>query len=219
MYLPNAYSQLMLHRSFRADGVIATTGTAQLVLPISPSRAALFIQNTGSHSMYMEHGPARATAAITNGTVTSITVANAGFGYTTAPTVEFAGGFGPYVANSSWNGLGLIGSPSPQGLAAQGDSGLPVYNRPAVAHCVMSAGAVSSIVIDDPGYGYINPPEPLLYNSITDPFGCALPATSGTIGILIAAGATYISNPTAMWTDQVALVGTANDTFVIEYMV
>ena len=218
MYLPNANNQSAYHPSYRADGTITTGGTAQLVLPRAYSRCMLMIMNISGTVMYMEHGPPRATATISNGTVTAATVTNAGFGYTLPPLIVFQGGFGPFVANSVWNGRGLLGSPAPTGLAAQGDSTNPVYNRPAQAHCVMSGGAVSSIVIDDPGFGYVNPPEIVMYNQPNDPFGCAVP--SATSGIILAAtGGFYYLNHTAMWTDPVAIFGASTGLgFTVEYM-
>jgi hypothetical protein len=144
MYLPQSQSQGGLHRAFRADGTITTGGTAQLILPVAGSRCMLMIMNTSSGAMFMEHGPIRATATISGGSVTSCTITNAGFGYTNAPSIEFSGGGNSYVASSSWNGLGLIGSNSPRGLATQGDiSSNVTYNRPAKAHFVMSGGAAS----------------------------------------------------------------------------
>ena len=219
MYLPNSRHQSDNHPAFRVDGTIAAGGTAQLILPAAISRTMLMVMNTSSNNLLLEHGPARATAAVSGGKVTAVTVVNAGFNYTLAPSIQFTGGYGPYVANSSWDGRGLIGSPSPSGLANQGDvAGNVTYNRPAKAHAVLSGGAISSIVIDDPGFGYINPPEVIVKNNDLDPFGCAVP--SSTVGIvLIATNGFYYINGTACWTDAVALYGgTTGQTYVCEYM-
>lgn len=222
MYLPETNSQAGYHRCFRADSSLSSSA-AQLVLPVAISRCYLLIQNIGTHLMYLDHGPARLTVTMSGGKVTACTVANAGFGYTLAPTIQFHGGFTPYVAYSTWNGFGLLPAQSPTGLANQGDvSGNVTYNRPAQAHCVMSGGAVSSVVIDDGGYGYINTPEAIVINSPNDPFGCALP--SSTSGIVLAAGGTagiigsqYALNGTFCHTDQIALIGTSGDYFTVEY--
>lgn len=216
MYLPNAQHQTGLHRSFRADGTL-TNSSAQLVLPVAMSRAMFMIMNCSASTMYLEHGPARATSTITSGTVTGTTITNAGFGYTYPPMVEFVGGYGNYVASSTWNGLGLIGSASPQGVRVQGLSVRPTHARVAKGTAVLSGGAIASITIDDLGAGYINPPEILLTNDPRDPFGCAVPV-AGTSIILPASGGFYYVNGTACFTDQVALIGTTSSAFVAEYM-
>lgn len=220
MYLPNTAHQQGLHRAFRADSTITTGGTAQLILPVASSRASLMVMNISSYAMYLEHGPARFLFTISGGQVTGSSIVNAGFNYTTAPEIELRGGFGPYVANSSWSGIGLNDSQAPSGLAVQGDISTNVtYNRPARAHCTISGGAVNSIVIDDEGYGYINPPMAYVKNNNFDPFGCAVPST--TSGIYLApTDGYYLINGTTCWTDQVALYcGTSAAPFVCEYMV
>jgi len=219
MYLPNAAHQSGLHRAFRADGTITAGGTPQLILPVAQSRSMLMVMNTSSAALFMEHGPARALATVSGGVLTAVTVTNAGFGYTNAPSVEVKGGAGPFVANSVWSGLGMHSAPTPTGLATQGDTTAPTYNKPARVHCVLTGGAVSSVVIDDPGFGYVNPPELIFKNHDNDPFGCAVP--SATIGICLpAVNGYYYINGTACWTDAIALYGgTTGQTFVCEYMV
>lgn len=218
MYLPNAARQPGLHKAFRADGTLSGSA-AQLVLPVAISRAYLAIYNLSTaNKMYIEHGPARAAATITSGTVTSVAVTNAGFGYTYPPIVEFVGGYGNYTASSAWTGIGLIGSDSPQGLRVQGLSAGPIHARIAKGQAVLSGGAIASITITDLGAGYINPPEILLTNDPRDPFGCAVPTATTAIPLSSNGGA-YILNGTCCHTDQIALIGTANDIFVVEYMV
>lgn len=215
MYLPQTAHQGGLHRSFRADGTLASTA-AQLVLPVAPFRAMLLVQNISASIMYLEHGTPRALATVSGGGVTGTTITNAGFGYTNPPSIEFKGGYLPFVANASWNGLGIHSGQAPTGIATQGLSSNPTYNRPARAHCVLTAGAVSSIVIDDPGYGYINAPEMIFKNHDNDPFGCAVP--SSTSGIVLAAnGGTYLLNGTFCHTDQIALIGATGAAFTVEY--
>lgn len=219
MFLPQASHQSGYHPGYRVDSTIVAGGTAQLILPVANSRSMMMVMNTSSNPLFLEHGPARATATISGGAVTAITVVNAGFNYTIAPTIQFDGGFGPYVANSSWDGRGLLGSPAPTGLAKQGDvSGNVQFNRPAKAHFLLSGGAISSVVIDDPGFGYVNPPEVVIKNHDFDPFGCAVP--SATVGIYLpATNGYYYINGSACWTDAVALYGgTTGQTYVCEYM-
>lgn len=220
MYLPGAQHQGSLHRSYRADGTLSGTNTAQLVLPVALTRCMLLVMNISANIMFLEHGPARMTVQISGGAVTGCTVKNGGFGYTKAPSIQFEGGFGPFVANATWNGLGLIGSPSPSGLATQGITTNPVFNRVAKGHCVLTTGVVTSVVIDDPGFGYINPPEAVLKNSNEDPFGCADPFfSSANSGIALpATNGFYYINGTSCWTDAIALSGTSGGAFTVEYM-
>jgi hypothetical protein len=219
MYLPNSNHQQGLHRSFRADGTLAGTG-AQLILPVAYSRCMLMVMNTSASVMFLEHGPARFTATISGGVVTAVTITNPGFGYTVPPVLEFRGGFQPFVANASWNGLGLLGSDSPTGIATQGAvAGNRTFNAPASAHCVLTGGAVTSVVIDTGGYGYINPPEIVVKNEARDPFGCAAPTNGAGGGICLpATNGFYYVNGTSCWTDQVALIGSSGASFVCEYM-
>lgn len=220
MYLLNAYDQKGLHRSFRADGTLSGSNTAQLILPVAMSRCMLMVMNISTHTMFLEHGPPRMTVQISGGSVTGCTVTNGGFNYTKPPSIQFEGGFLPFVANATWNGLGLIGSQSPSGLATQGITTNPTFNRVARAHCVLTTGVVTSVVIDDPGFGYINPPEAILKNNNEDPFGCASPffgnANSGVA--LPATNGFYYINGTSCWTDAVSLSGTSGDAFTVEYM-
>jgi hypothetical protein len=215
VHLPNTAHQVGLHRAFRADSTL-TSSAAQLVLPVAPTRSYLFVQNISGNIMYLDHGPIRISVTMSGGVVTACTVINGGFNYTLPPLIEFQGGFLPYVANSSFSGIGLHGTPSPTGLSQQGDSAAPTYNRPAKARCILSGGAVTSIVVDDGGFGYVNAPFALIRNNDFDPFGCALP--SSTSGIVLAAnGGSYSLNGTFCHTDQIALIGTTNAAFCVEY--
>lgn len=221
MYLPNSQHNTGLHRAFRADGVLAGTNTPQLILPVAPSRAMFLVMNIGAHAMFLEHGPARFTATIAAGVVTAVTVTNGGFNYTLAPALQPRGGGGNFVANATWSGFGLLGSDSPTGLLPQGTTSLPRYARPAKMHAVLTSGVVTSVVIDDGGAGYINPPEIVVKNNDRDPFGCASPfygSVNSGINLGITNGGYYI-NGTACWTDAISISGTAGDAFTVEYMI
>lgn len=221
MYLPNSFNQTANHRSYRADGTIAVTNTPQLVLPQVRARAMFMIMNIGNNNMYLEHGTARAKATISGGAVTSVTILNGGFGYKLAPTVQFVGGSGvDAVANSGWDGRGQMGFQSPSGLAVQGLTTAPVYARPAQGIATVAGGVITAITITDGGAGYVNNPEVLITNNVLDPFGCASPYYSSTYsGLLLpSAGGSYYVNGTACWTDAISIVGTANDTYTVEYM-
>ena len=101
---------------YRADGSVTTGGTAQLILPRAAPRSSIIIQNTStSDTLYLEFGCARATATLTNGAVTSITVTNAGFGFTYPPSVHFLGGGNPL--NGRDLGLGYPNQDAPSNYA------------------------------------------------------------------------------------------------------
>lgn len=181
--------QKILTPTYRADGTIAAGGTAQLVLPNAAPRSSILFQNTSAETLYLEIGCARATCTISGGKVVSVTVTNGGFGFTYAPVVNFLGG------GNQLNGLDL-GLGYPEQYAP---------SRPATAHCVLTAGAVSSIVIDDGGAGYDCAPYVQLLNNPNDNYGCAVP--SATSGYKLAAGASLYMANNVVTTDALAVYG------------
>jgi hypothetical protein len=203
---------------YRADGTIASATVPQLVLPNHANRSFLIFQNNSAHVMWLEFGSARATCTISGGKVNAVSVTNAGFNFSRAPLVTFYGGGilpqqGQYPQNSSY-----IGAPGPD---------FPSPTHPAQAHCVMtgSAGAlsVSSIVIDDPGNGYVIAPMVFIQNDVLDPNGCADPSVSSGSGLQIEAfgtigNALYLSG-TAVPTDSMAVFcGTTTSAFFCGWM-
>ena len=201
MRLPGTGNQARNDYLYCQDVKITSGGTAQIVLPKSISRSFLFLQNLDVGPMTLEFGSARATCTITNGAVTSVTVTNAGFGYSQPPIVRFLGG-GP--------GDTIPQVPSGQGSPFIGGS-QPNYPAPsnfAQAHCVMTGSApnlsVSSITIDNPGALYLRAPYVFLDNSPLDPYGAAVP--SSTVGILLPSGSpAMIFNGTCCPTDAVSV--------------
>jgi hypothetical protein len=198
MRLMNSGGQSRHDTLYIADGTITAGGTAQLVLGRSMSRTLLKLQNLSLGPLYFEFGSARATATITNGAVTAVTVTNAGGGFSYAPVIEFLGGGGNDgpTANPSYLGLAQDGAPSP--------------SRPAKARCIMTGSApnmsVASIVIDNPGAKYLCPPYVFIRNSDLDPNGFAAP--SATSGMLLSGqSAPFILNGTACHTDPVSVFG------------
>lgn len=182
-------------RFFDVSGTITSGGTPQLLLPVSLNRSSLIIQNISDTAMYLSIGAPPATCAISSGAVSSVTVGNAGFGYSMAPNVLFYGG-----TNSNRNS-----SPT---YALSGLPDYPAPSSPASAVCVMSGSApnmtISSITVTNGGSGYAYPPFVFLQNRSLDPFGSSIP--SATNGILIAAsGGSYTSNGTVCTTDQISL--------------
>lgn len=212
MQLAGAANQNRYCPLFCADGTIAVGGTPQLVLPQTPARAFLTIQNTSAGTLVFEFGSARATATIVNGVVTAIAVTNGGFGFSLPPNILLFGGGNGGV--SGYVGLGQPGGAAPSAMMGVG--------RPATAHAVMSGTApnmsVASIVVDDGGAGYVTAPYVAIHNSNHDPNGCATP--SATSGMVLPAGsAPIILNGTSCPTDAIAVFGmTAGQSFLARWM-
>ena len=186
---------------YRADGTVAAGGTAQLILPRAAPRSSIIIQNTStSDTITLEFGCARATATVTNGKVTAITVTNAGFGYTYPPSVHFLGGGN--MSNGRDLGVGYPNQLAPSNYAS--------------AHCVMSGGSISSIVIDNPGSGYDCAPYVQLLNDPNDNYGAAAP--SATSGYKLAPNAVFRESYNVVTTDAIAVYGaTTGDSWFCQY--
>ena len=193
--------QQVLTPVYRADGTIASGGTPQLILPRAAPRSSFMIQNTSaSDTLYFEFGCARAKATVSNGAITAVTVTNAGFGFTYPPIVKFLGGGN--ISNGRDLGLGYPNQLAPSNFAT--------------AHCVLSGGAVSSIVIDNPGSGYDCAPYVQLLNDPNDNYGCAVPSTSS--GLKLAPGVTHSMQYSVVTTDSIAVYGaTTGDSWYCQY--
>lgn len=222
MHLMNSLYQSRPDRSYRADGALSTT-SPKLLLPQANSRSFLLFQNTGANAIRLEHGCARATATLTAGVVTSLTILNGGFGFTLPPQVQFkGGGLSPTALTASaWDGRGQIDN-----WATPAGSNLlvtpPTQYHPARATAVLTAGVVTSFVISDGGAGYTNIPEVLLTNDPLDPFGCADPSLGGGSGLLIPAPTgvlpgSYLLNGTFCHTDAIAVYAATAASFYLEY--
>lgn len=198
MYLLGSHHQTLRTHIYDASGSITSGGTAQLVLPDQMNRSSLLFINNSSSNMFLEIGYARAgLPVLSNGTIASVpmtgTNANVGFGYSRAPLIVFRGG-AFLQTGVSYSTQGTIDYNAP--------------SNPAKAHCVMTGAAgsmtVSSIVVDNPGSGYMYPPVCYLGNDPLDPFGAAVP--SATVGILLVAnGGSYVANGTVCSTDPVSI--------------
>jgi hypothetical protein len=211
MYLVGAHNQTLKHHMYDASGTITAGTTPQLVLPRVNSRAMLLFVNNSTANMLLEIGGARATAALTSGVVTSVSVTNAGFNYSLAPSVTFYSGGPQNPANSNF--LGPI-PPTPD-FQSPGST--------AEAHCVMTGSApnmsIASIVIDNGGSGYLYPPYVFIGNNENDPNGCAVP--SATVGALIVAnGGNYVANGTTCTTDAISVYcATTSSAFTCKFMI
>lgn len=170
------------------SGTIAAGGTAQLVLPIQMTRSYLLFQNISDTNMTVGIGGATATASITNGVVTSVSVANGGIGYTYAPEVKFYGGISDTMAMTG--GLGV------------GASGNAPGNR-AVAIAALSGTAVNTIAVSDGGSGYLVAPYVYLQNDWRDPYGAFAP--SATAGIQLLPGGSLVYESSIVPTDQISV--------------
>lgn len=209
--LPNIRGQNNRDRIFDASGTITSGGTAQLILPEAKMRSSLLVENISDTDMLIELGSGRARSAITTGAVSSVSVTNAGFGYSLPPTVKFVGGGYPGGLKTSLT------------LALPSDASWPSPQNVAKAHCVMTGSApnmtISSIVIDNPGAGYQYPPYVELSNSLIDPWGAAVP--SAAVGVLLKAnGGSYTSNGTICTTDQVSVFcATTGKAYMCKYTI
>lgn len=209
MKLLNVREQHYRDFSFYADGSIASASKGQLVLPENTSRSSLFFQNTSTAIMWYGFGSARATCTISGGAVNTVTVTNAGFGFTRAPIVVFYGGGilpqqGNIPANSSYVGAAGYGFPSPQ--------------NPAQAHAVLTTGVVSSIVIDNGGSGYISTPQVMLFDDVLDPNGCFDPSVSSGSGFQLYPGQSIYEAHSVMTTDPLGVFcATTTSTFACRW--
>ena len=194
MQLPGTRGSQVRDFTYRADGTLTGGGASVLVLPEAKSRSFLSIQNISTGGMYLEFGPARATAVLTGSIITSFSMTNVGFGYTLPPLLELFGGGG--ARNTANLGCGLIGYESP--------------SKPGSGHCLLTGGTVSSIFVDNGGAAYKKAPYVQLINSILDPFGCADPSVGGGSGFLLGAGQSWTFNGTFCTTDACALYGTGS---------
>jgi len=206
--------QSVRHYTYDASGTITSGSAPQLLLPQHQSRSLFFFLNNSTAVIYVNVGGPTATCTITSGKVNSggFTITNAGFGYTKPPLVRFLGGGLPQgspsggpntVPNSSYVGGAGPGFPSPP--------------HPAAAHAVLTTGAVTSIVLDDPGAGYVLAPYVQLVNSDLDPNGA--PIASATQGFSISGGGSLTWNASCCPTDPISIFSaTSTSAFTCKFM-
>ena len=215
MKLVGASGQAVPHRLYTMDGAIASATASQLVTPIPLSRSFALFQNLSGAPMYLEFGSARATATISGGQVTAVTITNGGFGFTAPPTIQFDGGAGynPTIA------VGPSGAGMP-GYAAPSNAPNNLGGRPAKARCVLTSGVVTSIVIDDPGAGYVFAPYVDIHNAYSDRYGAADPFYgSVNSGQYIGPGGSYYINGTVCDTEQWSVwCGTSTSKYLFRWM-
>jgi hypothetical protein len=176
------------------SGTIIAGGTVQSVLPAQPNRSYLLFENLSSGILSLDFGPARATAVLTSGAVTSVTVNNSGALYTYPPLVQFLGGV-----------IGGVGFPVPGSNDLLSTLIPTVSGSPAQAYTTISGGVVSSIVVTNPGSGYSYAPYVDLKHDPRDPFGGAAP--SATSGFILQQYGSIVLEASTCSTDQVLVYG------------
>jgi hypothetical protein len=201
MHLPGIRGQASPTPFLDFSGSVTTGGTAQIVAPQQIGRSYLYFKNTSTADMWVGFGGARATATLSSGAVSSVTVTNAGFNYTFAPQVVFLGGG---RSNALADGVG-------------GGATFPAPSNPATAHCNMAAGValnkVNTITVDNAGSGYLAAPYVYLFSDPRDPFGVYLPAASSGI-LLAAASVPFVMDASICTTDAISVFGgTTGQTF------
>jgi hypothetical protein len=216
MYLVGSRGQQVPDLAYRLDGAIISATASQIVTPIPLSRSHYVFQNTSAATLYLEFGSARATATIAGGQVTGCTITNGGKGFLKPPLIEFQGGaaFNIHVGAGP-SGASMPGYSSPNYAIAQ------AAQRPALAHCVLTAGVVTSIVMDDPGQGYAFAPWVTITNDPADRYGGADPFFGGTpSGMQIGAGGgSYYVNGTVCDIEQIYVYGaTIGSTYFFRWM-
>ena len=219
MQLLNSRDQQLRDHQFVADGV-TSAGTSTLLLPERKSTSFLLISNNSSGNvLWIEFGSARATATIAAGLVTGFTVTNGGFGFLQPPKVLlFGGGTG---GNPLFTGATMPNWPAPGDAGfTQPRQGSPT-DRIAKAHAVLTAGIVTSLVVDDPGSGYVAAPFVFMENSLSPPDhqGVADPNFGGNkTGIqLNPGGGTYYVNGTHCTTDAISVWSVGTDRYTCRY--
>ena len=202
MRLIGAKGQQLVDDYYDNSGTITAGGTAQLLLPQRKACSHLVIANNSTGVLMVQFGIRPAVATLTSGVVTSVTVPDAGFGFLYPPTLLFLGG-------------GNINDPTMSTGATMPD--WPSVNSPAQARAVLTAGAISSVLLDNGGSGYLAAPYVFIQADRRDPTGVGIP--SATVGIPIAAGGAYYVNGTACPTSAIAIWGaTTGQAFTCKWM-
>ena len=214
MKLVGSAEQSVRHYTYDASGTITSGSAPQLLLPQHQSRSMLLITNNSANTMYLDIGSARATCTLSGTVVNSaFTITNAGFGYTHAPLVRFLGGGYPNTSHGSAKGhagfnTAYVGASGPN---------FPSPPHPAVAYAVLTGGAVTSIVLTDPGANYVVAPMLVMFNSDLDPIGAAI--ASPTSGYELSAGGSLMFNGTCCPTDPISIFcATPTSAFTCKFM-
>lgn len=187
--------------SAQAHTTIATTGGVAAVT-ITNSGASYTTSTTLAFSGGGGSGAVAVITGLFNGAITQISITNPGSGYTSAPTIAASGGGSGFTATVDVR-YGQLASvvidaggsdylDNPQVIFSAPDStSQPTLQAQGVA--IISAGAVSSVTITEPGLGYITPP--------TITFVGGNNAAAGTVNLMPfgIAGTTLETYSDAVW--------------------
>jgi hypothetical protein len=189
MILPGARNQVFLDEVLDFSGTVTNGGTAQALLPQQPGRSYFFFENTSSANLSLAIGPPRATATLTSGVVTAISIPDGGMSFTAPPQVVFLGGL---VAGDFRN--------APQ--------------NPAVAQAQLTSGAVSGTTISSGGSGYLVAPIVMLLNPLPL-LGGGTGTPSATAGIIIVPNGSFVMESSFCTAGAVSVFGgTTGQAFV-----
>ena len=92
MQLVGARGQQVRDVQYSVSRTTTSSATVMLVLPEQQMRSSFIFQNLSANAMYLEIGAGEATATISGGAVTGVTLVNSGTNYTIAPQVLLLGG-------------------------------------------------------------------------------------------------------------------------------
>jgi hypothetical protein len=202
MRLIGARGQQLIDDYYDNSGSITTGATPQLMLPARKACSHLVIVNNSSGNLVIQFGVRPSTCSISNGAVSSVSVVDAGFGFTYTPSVFFLGG------GNNGDPTMTVGVTAPD---------WPSPNNPAQGRAVLTSGSISSITLDYAGSGYLSAPYVFIQPDRRDATGVGVPSAS--IGITIAAGGSYILNGTACPTSAIAIWGaTTGQSYTVKWM-
>ena len=206
MNLIGSNNQQRIDGYFDYSGTITAGGTAQLMVPQRRSCSHLIIANNSTGNLLIQFGVRPATAVLTSGVVTSVTVNDAGFGFQYIPNVTFLGG-GNANDPTMTTGATMPGWPSPF--------------VPASGRAVLSGGttgSITSITIDNGGSGYLAAPYVLIEADRRDATGVGVASLTQGLPVLGNGGSYYI-NGTACPTSAISVWGaTTGQAYVAKWM-
>ena len=205
MRLIGAKGQQLVDDYYDNSGTIVSGGVPQLMLPARKACSHLLIVNNSAAALTIQFGLRPATASLTSCSVTTVTLNDAGFGFTYIPQVTFLGG-------------GNANDPAMSTGVTMPD--WPSTNSPAQGRAVLSAGtsgSITSITLDNGGSGYLVAPYVFVQADRRDATGVGIPTAS--VGITIAAGGSYVLNGTACPTTAISVYGaTTGQNYTVKWM-